>query len=72
MCTSREALESFHGWLVLLGWRGRGLHIVTSEGDEHNYNIKLVFKSTNNEAKYEALLSGLAVARSLGVIEIEV
>ncbi|XP_041027059.1 uncharacterized protein LOC121267276 [Juglans microcarpa x Juglans regia] len=51
---------------------GVGVHIVTSEGEEYNYAIKLAFKTTNNEAEYEALLSGLAVARSLGATEIEV
>ncbi|XP_041011354.1 uncharacterized protein LOC121255141 [Juglans microcarpa x Juglans regia] len=35
------------------------VHIVTSEGEEYNYTIKLAFKTMNNEAKYEAMFSGL-------------
>lgn len=34
-------------------------------GDEHNYTIRLAFKTTNNEVEYEALLVGLAVIKSL-------
>lgn len=26
-----------------------GVHIVTEYGEEHNYTIKLAFKTTNNE-----------------------
>lgn len=32
----------------------------------------LTFKTTNNEAKYEALIVGLLVAKALGAVEIEV
>lgn len=48
------------------------MHIITESGGEHNYAIKLMFKTTNNEAKYEALLVGMLVARALGATEIKV
>ena len=34
--------------------------------------VKLAFKTTNNEAKYEALLAGLSMAEALGATEVEV
>ncbi|XP_041025415.1 14.7 kDa ribonuclease H-like protein [Juglans microcarpa x Juglans regia] len=54
-----------------VGLGGVGVHIVTESGEELNYEIKLSFKDTNNEAEYEALLEGLTVARSLGATEVE-
>ncbi|XP_040990894.1 uncharacterized protein LOC121238106 [Juglans microcarpa x Juglans regia] len=49
-----------------------GVHIITDEGEEHNYPIKLAFKTKTNEAKYKALFSSLAVDRSLGAKKVEV
>lgn len=48
------------------------MHIVTEAREKHNYTIKLAFKTTNNESEYEALLTGLEVAKLLGGNEIEV
>lgn len=48
------------------------VHIITSKIEKYNYVIKLAFKTMNKEAEYEALLSGLVVAMSLGAAEIEV
>lgn len=42
------------------------LHIVKNKGEEHNYAIKLTFKTMNNEVDYEALFFGLMMAKSLG------
>ncbi|XP_076915495.1 uncharacterized protein LOC143574865 [Bidens hawaiensis] len=43
-----------------------GLRLVNPEGHEFTYAIKLDFKSTNNEAEYEAFLAGLRIAKKLG------
>ncbi|KAF5450077.1 hypothetical protein F2P56_030456 [Juglans regia] len=51
---------------------GAGVHIVTDLGERFDYALKLKFKVTNNEAEYEALMSGLRLARSLGTTEVEV
>lgn len=51
---------------------GAGIHIVTESGEQLDYAVKLGFKVTNNEAKYEVLLSGLTIARSLGATKVEV
>lgn len=40
--------------------------------EEHNYEIKLAFKTNNNKADYKALLAKLSVAKMLGEMEIEV
>ena len=48
-----------------LGSRRVGLLLVSPEGAELEYAIKLDFTVTNNEAEYEALLSGLKLAKSV-------
>ncbi|XP_076893594.1 uncharacterized protein LOC143545302 [Bidens hawaiensis] len=50
---------------------GAGLRLVNPEGHEFTYAIKLDFKSTYNEAEYEAFLAGLRIAKKLGVKHLE-
>ncbi|XP_076896342.1 uncharacterized protein LOC143549298 [Bidens hawaiensis] len=50
---------------------GVGLRLVNPEGHEFTYAIKLDFKSTKNEAEYEAFLEGLRIAKKLGVKHLE-
>ncbi|XP_076937506.1 uncharacterized protein LOC143605174 [Bidens hawaiensis] len=50
---------------------GAGLSLVNPKGQEFTYAIKLDFKSTNNEAEYEAFLAGLRIAKKLGVKHLE-
>jgi len=45
---------------------GIGIILKSSEGDKLKYATRLQYQTTNNEAKYEALLKGLELARSLG------
>ncbi|XP_076902361.1 uncharacterized protein LOC143556772 [Bidens hawaiensis] len=47
---------------------GAGLRWVNPESHEFTYAIKLDFKSTNNEAEYEAFLAGLRIAKKLGAM----
>ena len=48
--------------------RGRvGVIIITPEGGTLIYGVQLQFPTTNNEAKYEAILTGLRVEKALGV-----
>lgn len=49
-----------------------GVHLITDNGEKHNYAVKLAFKTTNNEAEYEALFFNLTIANSLGTKEVEV
>ncbi|XP_076924310.1 uncharacterized protein LOC143586717 [Bidens hawaiensis] len=46
---------------------GAGLILISPEGIELTYAVRLTFPSTNNEAEYEALLAGLRVARKIPV-----
>lgn len=39
--------------------------MVTPKGTELEYAVKFELKATNNEAEYEALLTGLWLARAL-------
>ena len=47
-----------------VGGIGIVLHLL--EGDHLEYVVRLQFQTTNNEAKYEALLQGLELAKSFG------
>ena len=46
--------------------RGAGVVIQTLEGDKIECMIRLDFATTNNEAKYEALVVGLDLAKAAG------
>ena len=46
--------------------RGAGVVIQTPEGDKIECMIRLDFPTTNNDAKYEALVAGLDFARAAG------
>ncbi|XP_076933459.1 uncharacterized protein LOC143599372 [Bidens hawaiensis] len=50
---------------------GAGLKLINPDGQEFTYAIMLNFKSTNNEAEYEAFLVGLRIAKKLGVKYLE-
>ncbi|XP_041000589.1 uncharacterized protein K02A2.6-like [Juglans microcarpa x Juglans regia] len=67
-----QALTGLRCGLSCRSGGGVGVHIIISLGEKLDYALKLGFKVTNNEAEYEALLSGLTISRSLGAIEVEV
>ncbi|KAI3818502.1 hypothetical protein L1987_12311 [Smallanthus sonchifolius] len=50
---------------------GAGLILISPEGIELTYALRLYFKSTNNEAEYEALLAGLRIAQEMKIARIE-
>ncbi|XP_035844436.1 uncharacterized protein LOC110912681 isoform X1 [Helianthus annuus] len=50
---------------------GAGLRLISPDKHEFTYAIRLDFKSTNNEAEYEAFLAGLRLAIKMGVKHIE-
>nr|GEU73512.1 reverse transcriptase domain-containing protein [Tanacetum cinerariifolium] len=49
-----------------------GLILVSPKGKEYTYAIRFEFKTTNNEAKYEALLEGLRIAKEIRVQELTI
>ncbi|XP_071739707.1 uncharacterized protein [Rutidosis leptorrhynchoides] len=47
--------------------------ILTSPtGEEHTYALRFAFSVSNNEAEYEALLSGLRIAEKMGITALKV
>nr|GEW51495.1 putative reverse transcriptase domain, ribonuclease H-like domain protein [Tanacetum cinerariifolium] len=51
---------------------GAGLILVDPMGTKYTYAIRLNFPSTNNEAKYDALLAGLQTAERMKVQALKV
>ncbi|GKA72828.1 reverse transcriptase domain-containing protein [Tanacetum coccineum] len=46
---------------------GAGLMLINPEGKEYTYALRFKFKTTNNEAEYEALLAGLQIAKQMEI-----
>ncbi|XP_074326977.1 uncharacterized protein LOC141664919 [Apium graveolens] len=51
---------------------GAGLILISPEGFTIQQEITFAFKATNNQAEYEALISGLKLAKSLGISKMTV
>jgi ribonuclease HI len=56
----------FDGSYTLKG-AGAGVILIPPEGDILKYAIQLGFPATNNIAEYEGLVTGLQVAKDLGI-----
>jgi ribonuclease HI len=56
----------FDGSYTLKGV-GAGIVLISPEGDVLKYVIQLDFLATNNIAKYEGLVTGLRLAKDLGI-----
>ncbi|GJV72732.1 reverse transcriptase domain-containing protein [Tanacetum coccineum] len=46
---------------------GAGLVLISPTKTEYKYTLRLNFESTNNQVEYEALLTGLRIAKKMGV-----
>ncbi|XP_071714613.1 uncharacterized protein [Rutidosis leptorrhynchoides] len=51
---------------------GAGLVLASPSGEEHKYALRFNFDVTNNEAEYEALLTGLNIARKMNITRLRV
>jgi ribonuclease HI len=51
---------------------GIGIILKSPEGDIIKQAIQLQYSTTNNEAEYEALLTGLKLAKMLGATELDI
>nr|GEW80667.1 reverse transcriptase domain-containing protein [Tanacetum cinerariifolium] len=51
---------------------GAGLMLVSLEGKEYTYALRFEFKTTNNEAEYEALLAGLRIADKMEIKDLDI
>jgi ribonuclease HI len=73
-----EELEMERKWIIYVDGSstrkngGAGIVLVTPEGEELNGSLRLEFKTTNNEAEYEAVIAGLGLALDLGAESVEV
>ena len=56
----------FDGSYTLRG-SGAVVVLISPTGDIFKYTIQLDFKATNNIAEYEGLVTGLRIAKSLGI-----
>ena len=50
---------------------GAGIICTSPEGDVHEYALRFKFQASNNEAEYEALLTGLRMCLAAGAEEVE-
>jgi ribonuclease HI len=53
--------------LYTLKWVGAGIEPIPPEGDMLKYVIQIEFPATNNTAEYEGLVTGLWLAKELGI-----
>jgi ribonuclease HI len=56
----------FNGSYTLKG-AGAGVVLIPPEGDILKYAIQLKFPATNNIAEYDRLVTGLRLAKDLGI-----
>ena len=46
--------------------------LITLEGEELSNSLRLEFRTTNNEAEYEAIIANLGMALELGAKSVEI
>nr|GEX41014.1 retrotransposon protein, putative, Ty3-gypsy subclass [Tanacetum cinerariifolium]GEY07450.1 retrotransposon protein, putative, Ty3-gypsy subclass [Tanacetum cinerariifolium] len=51
---------------------GAGIMLMDPEGKEYTYALRFEFETTNNEAKYEALLAGLRIAQEMEIAKVAI
>ena len=67
-----------HPWKVLVDGASNamradaGIVIITPTGIQLEHSFRLRFKASNNEAEYEALLTGLKAVLGMGARDVEV
>ncbi|XP_022155184.1 uncharacterized protein LOC111022318 [Momordica charantia] len=75
---SSQSAESDLPWTIYIdGFSnergcGAGILLLAPGGMRLEYALRFNFRTSNNEAEYEALLAGLRVAKGLGVVHIKV
>ncbi|GKB28802.1 reverse transcriptase domain-containing protein [Tanacetum coccineum] len=66
----KNAWEFFTDKASSFDGSGAGLMMVNPKGKEYTYALRFEFKTTNNEAGYEALLAGLRIAKEMKIQEL--
>ena len=76
--TEEEGEASYPWWVMNVDGAvnqdgaGAGIVLTTPEGRKLKSAIHLAFPATNNDAKYEALIAGLRLAKELRVLKMTV
>ena len=60
-------MDDPNGWVKHNEIGGAGVVLISLEVETLKYAVRLQFPTTNNKAKYEALLIELSLAKALGV-----
>ncbi|GKC71998.1 reverse transcriptase domain-containing protein [Tanacetum coccineum] len=66
----KNAWKLFTGEASSSNGSGAGLMVVSPEGKEYTYALRFEFVTTNNEAKYEALLAVLRITKEMEIREL--
>jgi len=66
--TSSKAWMLYIDGSTINAGSGVGLIVVSSEGHSYKHALKFTFKTSNNEAEYEALLTGMELCNALGAV----
>jgi ribonuclease HI len=53
--------------LYTLKGAGAGVVLIPPEGDMLKYDVQIEFSATNNVTEYEGLVTGLRLAKELGI-----
>ena len=56
------------GWIL----KGAGIVLEGPKGEEISYAVRLEFTATNNQAEYEALITGLELAKAVKVNRVKI
>nr|GEV57630.1 reverse transcriptase domain-containing protein [Tanacetum cinerariifolium] len=62
-----QTMDFVHGRILCTDGSGAGLILINPEGMEFTYALRFRFEAINNEAEYEALITGLRIAEQMGV-----
>nr|XP_027075928.1 uncharacterized protein LOC113699782 [Coffea arabica] len=74
---SREEVRPGEPWVLFMDGAsskegsGAGLLLTSPTGEELTYALRFDFSASNNEAEYEALLTGLRIAYQMGITAIK-
>ncbi|GAV69039.1 RVT_3 domain-containing protein [Cephalotus follicularis] len=64
-------METIRLWVILVSGSGAGLVLTSPDGWTLEYALRFGFKTTNNEAEWEALIAGLTITKHLEVQKVE-
>jgi ribonuclease HI len=72
VCGQSDTVGMFFDGSICNHGQGVGCFIMSPHGVDHELSVRLEYECTNNQAEYEALLSGLEVLADLEAREVEI